>query len=218
MQQALGGRAERSLAACFAGWHAAASASARRKHVLAHAVGRLTQQQLSTALCKWREAAALRRRHRSLIAAAVTKLGGQRLWESFGWWRQWAGYSRQLAGIERCAVAGLHRRRLAGCMVVWQAEARRLATAKRCLAAMRLRVLRQCFNQWRDAAEDSCAEAASAALAPKLLRRAFLQWRTALRLAAQKRQRLEKAAALAFGSSRLRAWKVRGVKFGLFWD
>lgn len=123
-------------------------------------------------------------------------------------WQQWAAEKDRLSVTARKAVEGLHRRQLAACVAAWAAEARRQATAKRCLAALRLRLVRAAFSQWQAAAEDSRVQAAAAALQPQALRRCFARWHAAVLLAHQKQQRWERAAAFAFGSGQLKAWKA----------
>lgn len=108
----------------------------------------------------------------------------------------------------------LHHRRLSICTAAWRMVAHRQATATRCLAAIRLRLARAAFLTWQAATDDALAEAAAAALTPQVLRRRFAAWRTVLLLAQQKQQRLEKAAAWAFGSRRVKAWKARGAGLG----
>lgn len=208
VQRALASRVARSLGACFTAWRSTASERARQTWLLQQALGRLVQHQLSAAFAQWRAAAGLRLRNRQLVDAAVSRLGGRRLADCFSGWRQWAGQKRRFAGIQHAAGNERRRRQLDACFGLWRATAHRQATALRCLAAIRLRHVRAAFSTWQAAVEDSRAEAALAALAPKQLQRAFLQWRAALLLAQQKRQRVEKAAAWAFGSSRQRAWKA----------
>lgn len=208
VQQALQGQAERSLAACFAAWRSVAAGSARRQQLLQQALGRLMQRQLSAAFAGWRQAASLRQHHRQLLEAAVSKLGGRRLADCFHVWRQWAERKQELSAAERAALEGRQRRQLDACFGLWRATAHRQATAKRCLAAIRLRQARAAFSTWQAAVEDSRAVAAAAALAPMQLHRAFQRWQAVLHLAQHKRQRVEKAAAWAFGSSRQRAWKA----------
>lgn len=208
VQRALGGRAERSLGACFALWRSAASASRRRKQLLQQALGRLVQQRTSQAFARWRETAACKGRQRQVVASCVAKLTGRCTTSCFDGWRQWAAARRRRAGIATAAVADLHRRQLAACVGEWRAAAHRAAAAKRCLAAMRLRSMHTAWVTWVQAAEDARAKAANAALAPQALRRRFAAWRGAAQLVQQKRQRVEKAAAWAFGTSRQRAWRA----------
>lgn len=208
LQRALQGRAERSLNACFEAWRSAAQDSARRNQVLRQALGRLIQRHRSTAFAGWRQAAAQRQHRRRLVEAAISKMRGQQLADCFQAWQRWAEHKRQLDNAEHAVQQARQRCQLDACFGLWRASAHRHAAAKRCLAAIRLRQVRAAFSTWQAVVEDCRAEAAAAALAPKQLRRAFQQWHGALHLAQQKRQRLEKAASWAFGSSRQRAWKA----------
>lgn len=206
VQRALGGRAQRSLGACLAGWKAAAQEKRRHRQLVLQAVGRLTQRQLSTAFARWREVAGAKRHNRELLACAVQRLAGHRMGDVFIQWRQWAQQKHRLAEIEGKAVEARNRKQLARFVAAWQATAHKQAVARHCLAAIQLKQLRRSFSTWQAAAEDSKAAAAATQLAPLALQRWFARWRAAVVLMQQKRQRLEKAAAWAFGSSRQRAW------------
>lgn len=208
VQRALGCQGERRLGSCWAAWRSEAAHIARSRQLLAQALGRLSQRHLALAFGEWREAAGLRRRRRVLVAGAVAKLGGERLRECFRVWRQWGCYKRQLASAEAAARTARRRRQVATCVAAWRAAAHRQSIARRCLAAICLRLARSAFTAWLAATEDARASAAAAALAPKLVRRCFAQWRAVLLLAGQKRQRVEQAAAWAFGSSRQRPWRA----------
>ena len=196
------------LRAAWLGWQAHVQRRRQAARMVGQALLRHSGHTLAMCFGGWQAVAAEQARSHQLLQHAVSALVHRQLSTAWRAWRQRAQERTRLRSLLAPALQQLHSRKAAAVLHAWRQWAARAATARRAVLAMQHRALSASFNTWLSAVEERKFSKAAEQRAGRLVRQAWARWRGYVALTQHKRQRLQQAALLCFGSLRARAWRA----------